>query len=441
MCEKAVQATLLRDLADSSTSTVAELQPCGQDVLASLRDAAEHLGQHSHIDLDRLIAHAYTNLKCARTPLRCWRRLYSDSSILRSVADVHALRATTDDTIADLAIARLDHCIIVAGAPGEGRLDLIIDFIKGLQTEWRRYVPPLTSSIHLSLPPPHRAAAPLPRLTTSSNAVPRLHSPPSLSSFISRHSRQPFIIPGHLLDWPALNEHPWRSLDYLRAVAGPGRVVPVEVGSDYREDSWTQKMMAWNDFLNTLATRSPAQDGQPLTYLAQHNLFAQFPELRADIIVPDYVYASLAPPADYPVYAPPTNDEQLVLNVWLGPQAQTPARCPAHAFPAQVVGRKTVWLAPPRAAPAMYAYPPPSRAAADQPRNPAENTTAPSMTNTSQVDVFASQRDGAFPAFWEGVVCDAMDATLEAGDLLFFPPGWWHAMRTEETSFSVSMWF
>jgi lysine-specific demethylase 8 len=67
------------------------------------------------------------------------------------------------------------------------------------------------------------------------------------------------------------------------------------------------------------------------------------------------------------------------------------------------------------------------------------------MSNTSQVDVFApsaaEQRLEGHPLFWERVAPHAISATLEPGDLLFFPPGWWHAMRSEEKSFSVSMWF
>lgn len=98
----------------------------------------------------------------------------------------------------------------------------------------------------------------------------------------------------------------------------------------------------------------------------------------------------------------------------------------------------------------MYAYPPPSSssvsATPDPPHNPAANTANPSMSNTSQVDVFRPRTDhehapDAWPLFWQDVVPHATSVTLEPGDLLFFPPGWWHAMRSEETSFSVSMWF
>lgn len=63
------------------------------------------------------------------------------------------------------------------------------------------------------------------------------------------------------------------------------------------------------------------------------------------------------------------------------------------------------------------------------------------MSNTSQVDVFSDVSEKEFPLFVEHVVPEAICVTLEAGDLLFFPPAWWHALRSEETSFSVSMWF
>jgi hypothetical protein len=116
----------------------------------------------------------------------------------------------------------------------------------------------------------------------------------------------------------------------------------------------------------------------------------------------------------------------------------------ACAATAQVVGRKTVWLAPPTSSvtEAMYPYPPPSPASDyESARNPAANQLAPSMTNTAQVDVFSDQDRDRFPLFWKYAVPEALSATLEPGDVLFFPPGWWHAMRSEERSFSVSMWF
>lgn len=81
------------------------------------------------------------------------------------------------------------------------------------------------------------------------------------------------------------------------------------------------------------------------------------------------------------------------------------------------------------------------------PHNPAANQVNPALSNTSRLDVFADHLSGESNGthedirFMEDVVPHAMSATLEPGDLLFFPPGWWHAMRSEGTSFSVSIWF
>ena len=60
------------------------------------------------------------------------------------------------------------------------------------------------------------------------------------------------------------------------------------------------------------------------------------------------------------------------------------------------------------------------------------------MGNTSRLDVFSTDSDSNF---LDQVVPSSMTATLGPGDMLFFPPGWWHAMRSETTSFSISMWF
>ena len=38
------------------------------------------------------------------------------------------------------------------------------------------------------------------------------------------------------------------SLDYLKQIAGP-RTVPVEVGSRYTDEDWTQKLMLLSDFI------------------------------------------------------------------------------------------------------------------------------------------------------------------------------------------------
>jgi len=253
--------------------------------------------------------------------------------------------------------------------------------------------------------------------------------------------------------------------------------VPVEVGTDYRAPDWTQRFVSWDDFLDYAFTAG-ASSAQPPMYLAQHDLFQQFPALRSDIIVPDYVYSGPQAPGTYPTYRPPGNCEELVMNLWIGPEGTV---SPAHTDPFfncyfQVVGRKSVWLAPPEVASIML---PPNRSGEspnplslpNQPQKPESTNSADMLSNTSVFDVFTafntSSNDTLSPSstsventdpkipdkdvakadrydlnrFREQVAPRAMSVVLEAGDMLFFPPGWWHAMRSEERSCSVSMWF
>lgn len=63
------------------------------------------------------------------------------------------------------------------------------------------------------------------------------------------------------------------------------------------------------------------------------------------------------------------------------------------------------------------------------------------MGNTSKLDVFSTDSNKEYSDFSDQVVSSSMTAVLGPGDMLFFPPGWWHAMRSESTSFSISMWF
>ena len=249
-----------------------------------------------------------------------WRRLYTDACILRSLADVTF--DVPSEARALQAIARLDHAIVIAGAPGEGRIDLVLDCIRHLQ---QTYLQPRSFQATASVQTEAEVTS-AGKFSLSSSQIPCI-DPPSLTTFRNVHSQVPFILRGYIkgdTGWPAMNEHPWSSTQYLRSIAGPGRVVPVEVGNDYRDDDWTQKMMNWDDFLEALDSPDRPVD---MLYLAQHNLMMQFPELRSDIIISEYVYSCPEAPGDFPSYTPPGNDEALVVNVWLGPKGTV---SPAH---------------------------------------------------------------------------------------------------------------
>ncbi|KIY43335.1 Clavaminate synthase-like protein [Fistulina hepatica ATCC 64428] len=362
-----------------------------------------------------------------------WCRLHTDACIVRALTESKPL----------LAVKYLDTAIVISGAAGQERIDLILDLIERSQSQCGSVCFPVYENQPLSPFPDE----PIAKVVMAGRPIPVLPRPPSLELF-RRIRHRPFIMRGYARDWPCLTDHPWASFHYLRTVGGPGRIVPVEIGKDYRTEDWTQTLMSWDEFISALDfPDQPSTRAMPgALYLAQHDIFMQFPKLRADLIVPDLVYSCPEPTDDFPHYTPPGNEEQLVINGWLGPRGMT---SPAHTDAffnvyVQAVGKKTIWLAHPSLTPYMYPYPARTSNMDDSvSRVPAANTTSPSMSNTTRVDVFAESSDEQqqFPEFLEKVVPDAMTAILEAGDALFFPPGWWHAMRSETTSFSISMWF
>ena len=245
------------------------------------------------------------NLVNGDTSLNIWRSLYTDSCIVRAFA-------LSNQSLL-LAISTLDRAIIIAGPFGDGRLDLILGLIRHFQRPLGQHY-----AIKAMLPTP---TVPAPFRCT----IPQLSFPPTFLTFQSQYSHQPFILRSYAQDWPAIRDRPWRSAAYLRSVAGPGRLVPVEIGKDYRLGNWKQELMDWTSFLSTIDfdDQPSTQNEGTIFYLAQHDLIKQFPAFREDMIIPDYVYVSL-PCVDYPDYRPPY---EVLFNAWLGPKG---AMSPAH---------------------------------------------------------------------------------------------------------------
>ena len=76
-------------------------------------------------------------------------------------------------------------------------------------------------------------------------------------------------VSGCIDHWPALNR--WKHVKYLLRVAG-ARTVPVELGSSYASNDWSQQLMTLQEFVYHYVLR---KDKQTTGYLAQHQLFTQ----------------------------------------------------------------------------------------------------------------------------------------------------------------------
>ncbi|BBM97877.1 [protein]-arginine 3-hydroxylase / protease [Marchantia polymorpha subsp. ruderalis] len=227
---------------------------------------------------------------------------------------------------------------------------------------------------------------------------------PSLETFAREFflPGEPVVIKRAMLDWPALTK--WKNLEYLRRIAG-SRTVPVEIGEHYLAPGWKQELMTIGDLINRCTSSELSSTNRP--YLAQHSLFDQIPELRKDIIVPDYCALG--------------GGDMKSVNAWFGPaNTVTPLHHdPHHNLFAQVVGQKYVRLYSPAHSSHLYPF--------------AESM----LMNSSQVDL-----DGPdllnFPEFEKA---SGMEYILEEGDMLYIPPKWWHYVKSLSPSFSVSFWW
>lgn len=237
-----------------------------------------------------------------------WRRLHTDATLLSAIALLLLDRAGAE------IVRSLDLALIVSGTPGEHRREITFALIARAQApllcdRTPRQEAPERPTKRARLSP--LAAPPVLR------PIPRLSSPPF--PVLPSH---PFILPAHCAHWPAATL--WSSPAHLLALAGPARVVPVEVGADYTARDWGQRIIPLEDFLTSL------DEGKETLYLAQHDLFRQIPALRDDVEIPDLVYSAPDTPADAPDYDPVANEEGYTLNAWLGPAGTV---SPAHTDP------------------------------------------------------------------------------------------------------------
>ena len=204
--------------------------------------------------------------------------------------------------------------------------------------------------------------------------------------------------------WPAMRL--WNIQEYWEAVAGR-RTVPVEIGKDYMSEEWTQKLMDFSTFLDSLTLIDEEQeDDTSRMYLAQHPLLEQIELLREDVLIPEYCHLT---------------GEISSINAWIGPSGTvTPAHTdPHHNIFVQIVGYKYIRLYHPSCSSSLYP---------DQ-----EGLTS----NTSTVDIDNVDED-AFPLFSQ---LEYYDCILGPGESLFIPKGWWHYVKSLTTSASVSIWW
>lgn len=404
---------------------------------------------------DKLHAFPYSDVPV------CWRRLYTDVSIIRAVAQIsilidkeyerggHHEKGCLEDEDAEI-VKDLDMALIMTGAPGTDRretieelLELLGGYVTGINNEHERLSGKRRKLYTTdSLIPSHH-----PRAPGIKHPIDHFVDPPSLEWFQSHinTANTPVVLSNLISHWPALTTHRWSSASYLLSrTHGGKRLVPVELGRSYTTEDWSQKIMTFKEFMSNHVLRENSNEAfkarggsePPETkpyqtgYLAQHTLFTQIPSLRRDILVPDYCYTTPPPPPPAIAHPPAPLGEPLV-NAWFGPAGTI---SPLHTDPysnilCQVLGRKYVRLYAPSETQKLF------------PRG--VETGGVDMSNTSQVDIDNEEMGGlGDEAKWrEFTEAGYVEGVLAEGEGLYIPAGWWHYVRSIDTSFSVSFWW
>jgi hypothetical protein len=448
----------------TTASTTDPIRECGRAVLLLLPSDPALCQDLAYQNLHSV---PYSEVKT------CWRRLYTDATLWKAVelaiarGNACGEEQAAKDGWVDEVVRMLDMALILTGAPErEEVIELWFSALKALvlsegatdtnrldeheRPSKRRRFTPTGASTSLPLSFPTALPKPTPILQYP---IPRTQAL-SMSSFQTKLSdpsqHTPTIISGALEHWPALSERPWSSPSYLLdQTLGGRRLVPIEIGRSYTDDDWAQKIITFREFMQTymLSSHTSSHTASKTGYLAQHNLFAQIPSLRADISIPDYCYCVPAPSTS--LSQPVSHLDDPLLNAWFGPEGTvSPLHTdPYHNILAQVVGYKYVRL---------YA---PSETAKLYPR--AKDEKGIDMSNTSRIDLDEGMRvceegmgwradyeeDGQFdeeqwreefPMFKEAKYVEGI---LGPGECLYIPVGWWHYVRSLTSSFSVSFWF
>ncbi|KAG7223150.1 hypothetical protein INR49_015758 [Caranx melampygus] len=365
-----------------------------------------------------------------------WRRVYSYGCLFK-VAALCREDPSEDDILQ--AVRTCDMGLLMGAAIMDNILHVVVGILQGEVRKSSKEEDEREHAVIKRI----KIESPLAPAIKEELAVPRIKCP-SLESFNANYllPLKPVILEGVIDHWPALNEHPWRhltaalftltsdtrllasdvqlfnnvefislsppmqSIEYLRSVAGC-RTVPVEVGSRYTDEEWSQTLLTVNEFIDRYILNEGGVNS--LGYLAQHQLFDQIPELKEDIRLPDYCCLG------------EEDEDNITVNAWFGPGGTVSPlhQDPQQNFLAQVVGSKYIRLYSPEDTDKLYPH------------------QSQLLHNTSQVEVENPDRE-RFPEFAKAPY---LECVIQPGDVLFIPVHHWHYVRSLELSFSVSFWW
>lgn len=234
-----------------------------------------------------------------------------------------------------------------------------------------------------------------------SDEIERIASP-SLDEFYDKYlsRNKPVIITGFVEKWPAYNK--W-TIDYLANKIGD-RLVPIVTIVDGDYCNTTKSEMKLSEYIAYLQS---GQEERRKLYLAELPVKKYFSDLSDEMILPGYFNKKEGSPTSA-IYVGKDNFSQLHFHEY------------GSAVNCMLYGEKSFRLYPPSETRYLYKYPWYSK-----------------LKNMSRTTALVPDPD-EFPEFHKA---KAYDIVLKAGEMLFIPIYWWHAIQNRQINIAtVTFW-
>jgi len=211
------------------------------------------------------------------------------------------------------------------------------------------------------------------------------------------NKKKPVLLKGYGNNWKAKSK--W-TLDFLSSLESD-KNVSLEIGANNQNETNFVKQNL-SEYINSLKNEE-SKNKKDRAYLTLFNIFDKFPFLKQDL--------------DLSIFTKYTKKNDIF--AWIGPEGTVTGfhYDSLHNLLAQVKGKKLVILISPKDNKNMYV---------------SEKFEYGAIS--SQIDINNYNED-KFPKFRNA---QCYSVILEPGDVIYIPKGWWHYVRSLETSISIS---
>ncbi|MDE1984669.1 MAG: cupin-like domain-containing protein [Gammaproteobacteria bacterium] len=253
--------------------------------------------------------------------------------------------------------------------------------------------------------------------------IERLQHPVPQDEFYRRYAeRRPLIVHTESLAQLGWRTHLWDDA-YLEHKAGAHNVLVLKRSrsADYAPERSSYVPMRFREFVRTVLANPAGSADYYLNLQTDKVLEPPLLQLLGDFGIPEYF-------KDLPLRS---------INVWMG-NSPTDITTPLHHdfndnLYVVVQGRKRFAVFPPSEAPHLYTR---GRLQAVEPNGLIRYANGMVMPHLSQVDILHPDR-ARFPAYTEAEKL-RVDFTVNSGEMLFLPAGWFHQVNSGGRHIAVS---